>query len=145
MPCISGPYDPAAGILLQVGLVPGGKTDEIRQRPGTGSDTQAQVVRAHALVDTGASMTSVSPRLAAGMALQPLGRTEIQGATGSTDVNTYYVDLFLSVGPQSLGVTNLEVCEFDPGRAPFQVLIGRDIICRGVLTMDFSGRFTFSI
>ena len=28
---------------------------------------------------------------------------------------------------------------------PFQVLTGRDIICQGVLNMDFSGRFTFSI
>ena len=69
----------------------------------------------------------------------------MQGATGSTAVNTYYVDLFLRFGSQSLGVANLEVCEFDPGGAPFQVLIGRDIICQGVLTMDFSGRFTFSI
>ena len=51
----------------------------------------------------------------------------------------------LSFGSQSIVVGNLEVCEFDPGQAPFQVLIGRDIICQGVLTMDFSGRFTFSI
>ena len=69
----------------------------------------------------------------------------MQGVTGSTKVNTYYVDFILSFGPQSLVVAGMEVCEFDPGMAPFQVLIGRDIIGRGVLTMDFSGRFTFSI
>ena len=51
----------------------------------------------------------------------------------------------LSFGAQSIAVANLDVCEFDPGQAPFQVLIGRDIICQGVLTMDFAGRFTFSI
>ena len=27
----------------------------------------------------------------------------------------------------------------------YDMLVGRDIICQGVLTMDFSGRFSFSI
>ena len=69
----------------------------------------------------------------------------MQDATGSNPVNAYHVDLMPSFGAQSIAVANLNVCEFDPGRAPFQVLIGRDIICQGVLTMDFAGRFTFSI
>ena len=29
--------------------------------------------------------------------------------------------------------------------ASFQALIGRDIICKGMLTLDFAGRFTFSM
>lgn len=39
----------------------------------------------------------------------------------------------------------LNACEFDSGQAPFQALISRDIICKGVLTLDFAGRFTFSM
>ena len=147
MPCISGQYDTDVGILIQVGLVPGGRVEDLQQRAHVTSDTHAQVVAsgAHGLVDTGASKTSISPQIAADLSLEPRGIVEIQGATGSTKVNTYYVGFILSFGPQSLVVADMEVCEFDPGRAPFQVLIGRDIICRGVLTMDFSGRFTFSI
>ena len=60
-------------------------------------------------------------------------------------VNSYHVDLMLIFGPQSIVVPSLDVCEFDSGYAPFQVLIGRDILCRGVLTMDFDGHFTFSL
>ncbi len=146
MPCISGTYDAKVGILLQVGILPGGSAEAARQRttpsappnPLTGAGTQA-------LVDTGASRTSISPALAAHLELRPRGKVTVQGATGSNPVNAYHVDLMLSFGPQSIAVPSLHVCEFDPGQAPFQVLIGRDIICQGVLTMDFAGRFTFSI
>ena len=147
MPCISGQYDTDVGILLQVGLTPGGRIEDIQQRAHVTSDTHAQVIpsSAQALVDTGASKTSMSRQMAADLALEPCGLIEVQGATGSTKVNTYYVDFILSFGPQSLVVAGMEVCEFDPGKGSFQVLIGRDVICQGVLTMDFSGRFTFSI
>ena len=60
-------------------------------------------------------------------------------------VNSYHVALMLSFGSQSIVAPSLDVCEFDPGSAPFQVLIGRDILCRGVLTMNFDGHFTFSL
>ena len=147
MPCISGTYDAKVGILLQVGLLPGGTVEAAHQQttsPGTPS-AQLTGAGAQALVDTGASQTSISPQLAAHLNLRPRGKVTIQGATGSNPVNAYHVDLMLSFGAQSIAVANLNVCEFDPGRAPFQVLIGRDIICQGVLTMDFAGRFTFSI
>ena len=147
MPCISGTYDANVGILLQVGLLPGGTFEVVHQQAMDADQARSRLAGAgaQALVDTGASQTSISPRLAAHLALRPRGKVTIQGATGSIPVNAYYVDLMLSFGAQSLVVGNLNVCEFDPGRAPFQVLIGRDIICQGVLTMDFSGRFTFSI
>lgn len=147
MPCLSGQYDKDVGILLQVGLVPGGRIEDLQQHANVSDDMHTEFVAsgAHGLVDTGASKTSISPRIAADLALEPRGIVELQGATGSTKVNTYYVDFILSFGPQSLVVADLEVCEIDPGKGPFQVLIGRDVICQGVLTMDFSGRFTFSI
>ena len=147
MPCISGTYDASIGVLLQVGLLPGGTVEAVHQQATDVDGARSRLTGAgtQALVDTGASQTSISPRLAAHLALRPRGKVTIQGATGSTPVNAYYVDLMLSFGSQSIVVGNLEVCEFDPGQAPFQVLIGRDIICQGVLTMDFSGRFTFSI
>jgi hypothetical protein len=32
----------------------------------------------------------------------------------------------------------------DPSRS-FQMLLGRDILCRGTFTMSFDGHFTFSL
>jgi len=147
MPCISGTHDPGVGILLQVGLLPGGAVEAGHQQEMYADQTQNQLALAgtQALVDTGASKTSISPRLAEHLALRPRGKVTIQGATGSISTNAYHVDLVLSFGAQSIVVGNLGVCECDPGWGPFQVRIGRDIICQGVLTMDFSGRFTFSI
>ena len=147
MPCISGSYDAKIGILLQVGLLPGGTVEAAHQQTETIGTERPRLTGTgvQALVDTGASQTSISPQLATQLALRPRGKVTIQGATGSTPVNAYHVDLILGFGAQSIAVANLNVCEFDPGRAPFQVLIGRDIICQGVLTMDFAGRFTFSM
>ncbi len=61
---------------------------------------------------------------------------------------SYLVDLLLQFGPQALHIENLVVTEFssDPGfPRPYAVLVGRDVISRGVFTMDFTGRFTFSL
>ena len=147
MPCISGTYDPKVGILLQVKLFPGGAVQAAHRQVRTTGDEQAQLTgtNAQALIDTGASQTSISPQLAAHLKIPPLGKIKVQGTAGAMPVNSYHVDLMLSFGPQSIVVSDLDVCEIDPGSAPFQVLIGRDILCRGVLTMDFDGHFTFSL
>ena len=147
MPCISGTYDPKVGIFLQVELFPGGAVQAAHRQVKTTSDEQARLTGAgaQALIDTGASQTSISPQLAAHLKIPPRGKIRVQGATGAMPVNSYHVDLMLSFGPQSVVAPSLDVCEFDPGSASFQVLIGRDILCRGVLTMDFDGHFTFSL
>ena len=51
----------------------------------------------------------------------------------------------LGFGTYSAVIENLEVCEINLGQTRFDMLIGRDVLCRGVLTMDFDGHFTFSI
>ncbi len=150
MPCISGAYDPRIGVLLQVGILPGGAVAEAHRQAGAASDGEHPEFRGkgagtQGLVDTGATMTCVSAQLAQHLALPPRGKIEVQGATGSNPVNAYHVDFMLGFGEHSMLIESLDVCEFDPGQAPFQALIGRDVLCRGVLTMDFSGHFSFSI
>lgn len=146
MPCISGTYDPKVGLMVQVGLLPGGAIEASGSKPAPPEQGQQHTVTtAPALIDTGASQTGISPQLATQLDLEPHGKIALQGATGSTSVNTYHVDFVLSFGTQAIVVQNLNVCEFNQGAAPFQVLIGRDIICQGVLTLDFAGHFTFSM
>ena len=52
MPAVSGDYDPDVGILLQVGILPGGTVQTAQG---------ATSARTLGLVDTGASKTSILP------------------------------------------------------------------------------------
>ena len=145
MPAVSGDYDPDVGILLQVGILTGGAVQATQRAEDVGNDLAVSGAQALGLVDTGASKTSISPRLASSLGLKPSGKTLVQGVTGAMQVNSYAVDLMLGFGAHSAVIENLEVCELDLGQARFNMLIGRDVLCRGVLTMDFARRFTFSI
>ena len=145
MPCLSGEYKPETGVLFRVGIfLPGAA----RATSGSANAENTDAVHVSgelALVDTGASKTSISTKLATDLGLQAIGRKRVQGVTGEKEVNRHTVDFVLGFGAQSIVIGNLEVYEIDPVNAPFDVLVGRDILCRGVFTMDFSGRFTFSI
>ena len=146
MPAVSGDYDPDVGILLQVGILTGGAVQATQRAEDVGNDLAVSGAQALGLVDTGASKTSIiSPRLASSLGLKPSGKTLVQGVTGAMQVNSYAVDLMLGFGAHSAVIENLEVCELDLGQARFNMPIGRDVLCRGVLTMDFAKRFTFSI
>lgn len=61
-------------------------------------------------------------------------------------VNVYQVDLVILFGNQGYVLPSCQVAEFAaPPNSPFQVLGGRDIICRGTLVLSFDGHFTFSL
>ena len=97
------------------------------------------------LVDTGADATCISGKVTSFLGLQPTGKMQVVGATGTAVANQYLVDLLLQFGSQHIGIPDHQVTAFGSGSPFFDVLIGRDIICKGVLTVDFAGRFTFSV
>jgi hypothetical protein len=67
-------------------------------------------------------------------------------ATHSIPVNVYLADLVVPFGTLAFGLPGQQVMEFAaPTASPYQVLIGRDIICRGALSISFDGHFTFSL
>lgn len=136
MPCLSGEFDPAVGILLQVAILPGGTLE---------SQAQGEAAVFTGLVDTGADVTCISNRVVNLLDLQPTGKRQVVGATGPGVANQYLADLLLQFGTQNIGIPHHEVTAIGSGSPFFDVLIGRDIICRGVLTVDFAGRFTFSV
>lgn len=61
-------------------------------------------------------------------------------------VKTYLIDLVLSFDKSPLirhGVLALEFAREQT--APYQVLLGRDILCGGHLTLSFDGHLVFSL
>ena len=136
-------YDPKVGVLVQVAIVPGGQFAQLQNQK---SGDALEITAVQGLIDTGADSTCIAPSLINQLGLKPIGKIQTVGVTGEpTPMNQYTVDLALRFGAQVLGIGNLAVSEFSNESPIFQVLIGRDIICRGVLTMDFSGRFSFSV
>ncbi len=75
MPCLSGPFNPDVGILLDVTV--------------QGAAVQAtKGVETKGLVDTGAFRTSVSPAIVRKLGLIPHGKITIKGATETKAVDT---------------------------------------------------------
>lgn len=103
-----------------------------------------------ALVDTGATTTCISPAIATLIGLVPAGMRPMGSATHQgVPTNTYLVDLGLPLTTgQSTNVWWLGtylVFEFTPPQnSPYQLLLGRDVLCKGTLTLSFDGHFTFS-
>lgn len=86
MPCHSGQYDPAVGVLLRVAVLPGGTTE---QQP------VGEAPLFSGLLDTGADVTCISKKVASMLELKPTGKIPVTGATGIADANRYMVDILL--------------------------------------------------
>lgn len=137
MSCISGTFDRYLGPLIQVGIGPPGAL-AIPEQP--------QLEYTSALIDTGATSTCISPGIAQALNLEPIGWREMASATHTIPVNVYLVDLLLRFGPEAHARPNVQVLEFSAdGSSPFQMLLGRDVLCQGIFTLSFDGHFTFSL
>ena len=139
MPCLSGQFNAAIGALINVGVLPTG----ILQ---LGATAPTQITAFPALIDTGATVSCISPQVVQTVGLQPIGMTPMVSATQAVPVNTYLVDLALPFGAASFLMQGMQVMEFvTSSGSPFQILVGRDILSRGTFTMSFDGHFTFSV
>lgn len=94
-----------------------------------------------ALVDTGASITAINVPTAERLGLQPTGSIEIGGATGGRTMPLYAAlfripDPFVEWDPMTLSGADLS-------KTPFEILIGRNILCNMTLSYDGKqGRFS---
>ena len=134
MPCLKGRYEPYLGPIINVGVLPSGSSDPANLSPHT----------VPALLDTGAQITCISPRVVEALQLTPLGLRQVRSATGIVPLNTYLIDLVLPLGPQGLFRSGMLVVGFavDHQNA-VQMLIGRDLISRSTLILRPNGDFTF--
>jgi gag-polyprotein putative aspartyl protease len=139
MPSLSGQFNPNIGVLLNINVLPHGL-----YRPGT--TLPSSIPSFLALIDTGASMTCISRQVVQAVGLQSAGMVQMLSATQTVPVHRYLVDLLLPFGSAGLLQQGIYVMEFQvAGTHPFQMLLGRDILCQGVFTMSLDGHFTFSL
>lgn len=151
MPCISGQFDRTTGLIIIVLLSqPGGvkaarTAAQTAAAQGLESSAQLSAAGVPALIDTGADSTCISSALAQRLELRPHGKMRVVGATGPKPMNTYLVDLAIMFGDKGLVTESIQVTEFHNSSPHYEVLLGRDIICQGVLTLGFDGHYSFSL
>jgi hypothetical protein len=105
------------------------------------------------LVDTGASVTCISKNVVQTVGLQPSGKTSMSGSTGASVVDQYSFVVGFLFGQQQTpsGAISgqlhghlVQGCEFTSHGFGFDVLIGRDILCKGTLSLSFDGHYVLS-
>lgn len=150
MSVISGHFSWNDGLIWQVAFA----------RGDVDAETSAPRVQAlhvcQALVDTGAGRTCIGQSVVDALSLEPITRLQIQTAGGLTDADVFDVHLAIQLREAAAGsdcfrstrgelIPTVRVVKFDPGRSPYQALIGRDVLRRGALHTSNDGHFSFAM
>lgn len=91
-------------------------------------ESDTKTVEVLALWDTGATGTCISADVVKTLGLIPSGQKNIQTPSGSSQVNTYLVNIIL---PNNVRIPDVEVCDSEIGNQGVGVLVGMDIITIG--------------
>lgn len=158
MPCIWGQHN-GSQLLCPVVILPANAPP---------APTPANLHSAvPALIDTGATTTGITTALAAQLNLPPVGIIPIQGVGGVQHHNAhlFFVGFPFTLPPGAVAVPGqaapqqqqgivlgqlfvlgkvIQGCAFQGGHAPFQVLLGMDVISTGSLVVQGNGTFSFS-
>lgn len=137
MPCLSSKFERGDGPVINTGILRAGIFDPINPK--------WDFHQFPALLDTGASATCISPTVITAASLKPIGKKPMISATESKPVNIYLVDILLPFGNAGVVKQDIQVMEFATGNKKYEILIGRDIICDGSLTISYDGHFTFCL
>lgn len=153
MPCLSGNYNPAVGVILQVAILPQSHLALLQNSAGGPAPQIPNLTMFAALLDTGASVTCISKSAVQQVGLLPSGKTIMSGSTGASAVDQYtFLVGFLFNAQQApsgafsgqLNANLVQGCEFTNHGFGFDVLIGRDILCKGILTLSFDGHYSLA-
>jgi predicted aspartyl protease len=105
------------------------------------------IVQYMALIDTGASHTSISKKILTALNLNPSGKQPVSGLHGPQPTKLYQFQIEL-IFPQSQAATGAISAQLSltPVIGPefmapggFDVLLGRDVICRGHFQCHLTG------
>lgn len=93
-----------------------------------------------ALWDTGATKSVVTRATVNALSLSSVGSTIVNHAGGSSQSNTYLVNILL---PNNVGVAGVLVSECEDIAGNFGAIVGMDIICQGDLSLTNSNGQTW--
>lgn len=97
-----------------------------------------------AMIDTGASITAINVSAAQRIGLPVTGSARIGGVTGASDMPVY--GALLRFPDPKIDFDPIPIAGATMGGAPFEMLIGRNILCRMLLSYDGKkGQFTLTI
>lgn len=117
---------------------------QIQIQPASTTGGGGESLSAQAIWDTGATHSSISPRLAKSLGLASIDTIRVDTAGGETKVcDVYLVDLQL---PNDIRITDVSAAGLDLGKDEF--LIGMDVITLGDFAVsNFEGKtcYTFRI
>jgi hypothetical protein len=145
MPSLAGNYNPAVGVIIQVAIFGPSQVATVSAHQALQNSNLALFA---ALLDTGASVTCISSNVIQKLGLQPSGKTSMSGSTGTSTVDQFTFGVGVIFGAQQSptgtfsGHLNLHLvqgCEFTHHGFGFDVLMGRDILCKGAFSMSFDG------
>jgi predicted aspartyl protease len=92
-----------------------------------------------ALVDTGATNTSISNKLAASLGLAIIEQCWVGAAGGTHRANVYSIDVLLR---SMVNFTNIRAAEFVKTNQIFDIIVGMDILTLGDLAITNHGHRT---
>jgi hypothetical protein len=101
--------------------------------PQIESPDNFQHIEFNALWDTGATKSVITSSTAKQLGIIPSGLTKVNHAGGSSESNTYLINILL---PNGVGIAGVQVSECPNSVGNFGVLIGMDIINRGDLSIS---------
>lgn len=149
MPAISGRHN-RKQIFLDVVVI------DVRRDSAstpTAGDLSISLEPLRALVDTGATATSITPQAAAKLNLRMAGRRTVLTAGGATDVPFYFFKVGFSFPRPVEPVSHAIPFEVLPqpvigstlifDGSPFDILLGMDVISQGDLKVFKNGEFVF--
>lgn len=154
MPCIWATHNKSQ-LFLTVAIVPPSWFVGGQVTVPAGSSIQIF----QALVDTGATGTAISANVATKVGLQPSGKMQVYGVSGSQYHNYYMFHVGFLVGTVTqtqggaagqfqgqVSVFNdvIQGAELALGQGGFEVLLGMDILGKGSLAVEGGGTFSFS-
>lgn len=163
MPCIWGRHN-GSQVFCALSVLPPQPAPGLGGAP-EGAPYVGPSALVNALVDTGATTTGITSRLAAQLQLQPVGKVPIQGVGGVQHHNSYLFmvafpfllppgsPLAAGLPPPAPGQVQTQIhvldkviqgCEFHGGSANFQIIMGMDILSTGSLVIQGDGSFSFS-
>ena len=158
MPCVWGVHN-RSQIFLDVGIIDAGAAANVTPGPYAAVIQSPPIFKA--LVDTGAEVTMISPKVAETVGLTPIGQIPIQGVGHTmTYHNAYlfhvaFVVPLIHMGqlvPAGGGVDTMIFVQPNPiygGEITstgdhFDVLLGMDVISTGSLAVEGNGTFSSS-